>query len=112
MLPVTVGAGRRAQAIDADHGVRPVTADGLAGLAPVRPGGVVSYGSQTHPADGTAGMVVTTAARARDCGVEGPLATVLASGFARVAPGTMPKAPVPAAAPRCATRVWSRATST
>jgi acetyl-CoA acetyltransferase len=28
---------------------------------------------------------------------DGPLAKVVASGFARVSPGTMPKAPVPAA---------------
>jgi len=41
-------------------------------------------------------MVVTTEAQARDAGADGPLARLLASGFARVAPGTMPKAPVPA----------------
>jgi acetyl-CoA C-acetyltransferase len=97
MVPIAVGAGRRATEIDADHGVRPVTRDALAALDPVRPDGVVSYGSQTHPADGAAGMIVTTAAQARDAGAGGPLARVLASGFARVAPGTMPKAPVPAA---------------
>jgi acetyl-CoA acetyltransferase len=97
MVPVTVGSGRRAVELDADHGVRPVTADGLAGLEPVAPGGVVSYGSQTHPADGAAGLIVTSEAQARDAGVDGPLARVLSTGFARVEPGTMPKAPVPAA---------------
>jgi acetyl-CoA acetyltransferase len=97
MIPITVGSGRRAQEIASDHGVRPVTDDGLRGLGPVEDGGVVSYGTQTHPADGTAGMIVTTATCARDVGVDGPLARVLASGFARVSPGTMPKAPVPAA---------------
>jgi acetyl-CoA C-acetyltransferase len=97
MVPITVGSGRRATEVDADQGVRPATADGLEALAPVQPGGVVSYGSQTHPADGTAGLVVTTEAQARDLGVAGPFARVLASGFARVGAGTMPKAPVPAA---------------
>jgi len=97
MIPITVGKGRRAIEVDADDGVRPVTADGLAGLPPVRPDGVVSYGTQTHPADGAAGMIVTSEAQARDVGVDGPLARVLASGFARVDAGTMPKAPVPAA---------------
>jgi acetyl-CoA acetyltransferase len=97
MVPITVGSGRRATEIDSDQGVRPVTAEGLEGLAAVQPGGVVSYGSQTHPADGTAGLIVTTESQARDLGVEGPFARVLASGFARVAAGTMPKAPVPAA---------------
>lgn len=97
MVPITVGNGRRAVEVDADHGVRPVTAEGLAGLEPVIAGGVVSYGSQTHPADGTAGAVVTTERQARELAVDGPLAKVLASGFARVGAGTMPKAPVPAA---------------
>jgi acetyl-CoA acetyltransferase len=97
MVPITVGRGRRASEVDSDEGVRPVTLEGLEGLAPVRPEGVVSYGSQTHPADGTAGLVVTSAAQARELGVEGPLARVLASGFARVGAGMMPKAPVPAA---------------
>jgi acetyl-CoA C-acetyltransferase len=55
-------------------------------------GGVVSYGSQTHPADGCAGLILTH--RRPD----GPSARILASGFARIARGEMPKAPVPAAA--------------
>lgn len=97
MVPITVGSGRRAVEVDSDQGVRPVTAEGLAALAAVRDDGVVSYGTQTHPADGTAGMIVTTVEQAREIGVEGPYARLLASGFARVAPGTMPKAPVPAA---------------
>ncbi len=42
-----------------DVGVHDTTAEGLAKLDPVIPGGVVTYGSQTHPADGTAGMIVT-----------------------------------------------------
>jgi acetyl-CoA C-acetyltransferase len=97
MVPITMRAGRQTIELDSDQGVRPVTAEGLAALKPVRGDGVVSYGSQTHPADGTAGMIVTTVEQARELGVEGPYARLLASGFARVAPGTMPKAPVPAA---------------
>jgi acetyl-CoA C-acetyltransferase len=97
MVPITVRRGRTAVEIEADEGVRPVTADGLASLTPVRPDGVVSYGTQTHPADGTAGMVITTPDQTRELGLDGPVARVLASGFARVDPGAMPKAPVPAA---------------
>jgi len=84
MIPVTVGRGRKVHDIDADHGIRPTTLEGLAALEPVQPDGVVSYGSQTHPADGTAGMVITTAKQARSLGVDGPFGQVLASGFARV----------------------------
>jgi acetyl-CoA acetyltransferase family protein len=98
MVPITIGRGKRAVEVDADQGVRPVVAEELAALGPVTPDGAVSYGTQTHPADGTAGLVVTTAAQAHELGVEGPVARIVATGFARVAPGTMPKAPVPAAA--------------
>ena len=44
-----------------------------------------------------AGMILTTAQQARDLGVDGPLARIRSTGFARVDAGTMPKAPVPAA---------------
>ena len=97
MVPITAGSRRSPIEIGADHGVRPVTADALAGLSPVQPGGVVSYAAQTHPADGTAGLIVTSSRQARDLGVEGDTARIVASGFARVEPGAMPKAPVPAA---------------
>jgi acetyl-CoA acetyltransferase family protein len=97
MVPITVGSRRDPVELDEDWGVRPTTLDGLASLSPVAPDGIVSYGSQTHPADGCAGMIVTGDAQAREAGVEGPMAQILATGFARVKPGTMPKAPVPAA---------------
>lgn len=82
--------------VDADVGVFPTTAEGLAKLAPLDPQGVVTYGSQTHPADGTAGLVVTGEARARELG-RGGVVRLLGSGTARVARAEMPKAPVPAA---------------
>jgi acetyl-CoA C-acetyltransferase len=97
MVPIEVGVGRNRQVIDSDWGVRPSSREQLEGLAPVNPDGVVSYGTQTHPADGTAGFVVTSRRVARERGTAGPLAEVLSTGFARVQPGTMPKAPVPAA---------------
>jgi hypothetical protein len=46
--------------------------------------------------DGTSGVVVTTAAQARELGVQGPLA-LRSSGFARVGAGSDAEAPVPAA---------------
>src|SRR6266487_1250173 len=83
--------------VDGDAGVHPTSAEGLAKLAPVDTGGVVTYGTQTHPADGAAGLVVTTAARARElAGGEG-IARILGTGIVRVSKGEMPKAPVPAA---------------
>jgi acetyl-CoA C-acetyltransferase len=97
MVPIEAGSARRPELIEDDQGVRPTTLSELEALKPVNPDGVVSFGTQTHPADGTAGFVLTSAAVARERGVSGPLAAIISTGFARVAPGTMPKAPVPAA---------------
>jgi acetyl-CoA acyltransferase len=81
-----------------DEGIHATTADRLARLAPVRPGGTVTYGSQTHPADGAAGMVVTTPGRARELASDpGISVRILSFGQSRVEKGYMPEAPVPAA---------------
>src|SRR5439155_14170307 len=71
MVPVAVKVGRGVVTVDADEGVHDTSPSGLAKLAPVQPDGVVTFGSQTHPADGAAGMVVTSAARARRLGAGG-----------------------------------------
>ena len=87
MVPIVAGSRRKPVEIDEDWGVRPIVREELAALGPVQEGGVVSYGTQTHPADGCAGMVVTSdaaVARARD---RRPRRRVLATGFARVEPG-------------------------
>src|SRR5690606_15521786 len=49
-----------------------------------------------HPADGASGLIVATEGRARELS-GGPVAQILASGFARAEPAYMAKAPVPAA---------------
>jgi acetyl-CoA acetyltransferase family protein len=98
MVPIEAGSARRPELIEGDWGVRPTTLEDLVALPPASPDGVVSFGTQTHPADGAAGFILTSPAAARERGVEGPLARIISTGFARVAPGTMPKAPVPAAA--------------
>jgi acetyl-CoA C-acetyltransferase len=98
MVPVTIERRRGpALVVDADEGVHDTTPEALAKLAPVTPGGVVSFGTQTHPADGTAGMVVAGEDRARALSGGAGVARILATGFARVEKGRMPKAPVPAA---------------
>ncbi len=97
MVPVRIPRRKGEDWLEADHGVFPTTAEGLARLQPVKPGGVVTYGAQTHPADGCAGVVVTNEARARELGRGGVTAQVLATGFGRAAPAYMPKAPVAAA---------------
>lgn len=97
MVPIEAGSKRRPQLIEDDQGIRPTKLAELEALKPVAPDGVVSFGTQTHPADGTAGFIVTSPRTASERGVSGPLAKIISTGFARVARGTMPKAPVPAA---------------
>jgi acetyl-CoA acetyltransferase len=83
----------------ADEGVFPTTAEGLAKLKPVLEGGTVTFGGQTHPADGNAGALVTTRERARELATDRSIEVELLSfGQHREAPGYMPAAPGPAAA--------------
>jgi acetyl-CoA acetyltransferase family protein len=84
--------------IAGDDGIHPTTAEGLAKLKPVAEGGTVTYGGQTHPADGNAGMVVVKADRAASFTAE-PNIDIRIGGFgqARERPAYMPAAPVKAA---------------
>lgn len=82
-----------------DEGIFPTTAEGLARLKPVRPDGTVTYGGQTHPADGNAGAIVTSPELAREMSTDkGIEVEILSFGMARVEAGYMPMAPSPAAA--------------
>lgn len=82
-----------------DEGIFPTTKDGLAGLRPVLPDGTVTFGAQTHPADGSAAIVLVSSrdrarAMSRRAGID---VQVLSYGQARVKKGFMPMATVPAA---------------
>jgi acetyl-CoA acetyltransferase len=98
MLPIELATGKKTLAVEADDGVFPTTKEGLAKLRPVLPEGTVTFGSQTHPADGNAGVIVTTRERAAKLATD-PKATIQVLGFgqARVGKGLMPTAPWPAA---------------
>lgn len=98
LVPVEIPRKRRDPlVVDADEGVRPLQADEIAKLRPVMADGVHTFATQTHPADGCAGALVATAARARELSGGEGVARVLATGFARVGKSHMPEAPVPAA---------------
>lgn len=81
-----------------DEGLTQSTAEGLAKLKPVMQGGSVTYGGQTHPADGNAGIVVTTPERAQELSRDPKIAIRLRGfGLARAELAHMPEATVPAA---------------
>jgi acetyl-CoA acetyltransferase len=99
MFPVEVKTGKKeTKLIDQDEGIIHTTAEGLAKLAPVEPGGVHSFGAQTHPADGNIGMIVTTREKAKELSEDPKVEIqILSYGFARAKKGFMAQAPVPAA---------------
>jgi len=99
MFPVEAKISKKeTKIVDRDEGVTPTTAQGLAKLKPVEPGGVHSFGAQTFPADGNCGFIVTTQARAKELSADPKIEVKIVSyGFARVKPGYMAAAPVPAA---------------
>ncbi|MEJ6390818.1 thiolase family protein [Gymnodinialimonas ulvae] len=84
--------------LETDEGVEPADADKIAGLRPVMRDGTITFASQTHPADGNAGMVVVgDPGRAKEIGgVDHPLVEVLAIAQAREEKGFMPAAPIKA----------------
>jgi acetyl-CoA acetyltransferase len=101
VMPIDVkdARGRKVLAtVDGDEGVFPTTAEGLAGLKPVQEGGTITYGTQTHPADGNCGLIVTTREKAQELSRDPKIEIqFLSYGDARAKKGYMPQATVPAA---------------
>jgi acetyl-CoA acetyltransferase family protein len=90
--------GRITATVPGDEGVFATTQGGLAGLRPVVPDGTVTFGSQTHPADGNCGMLVCSAERARALSRDAAIRVqVIAYAQARTKKGHMAMAVVPAA---------------
>jgi acetyl-CoA acetyltransferase len=100
-LPFAVpapGFKKAAGTLAGDEGLTQSTPEGLAKLKPVMAGGTVTYGGQTHPADGNAAIVVTTRERARELATDPRIAVRLRGfGLARAALAHMPESTVPAA---------------
>ena len=99
MFPAEVKLSRKKTIlVEEDEGVTPTTAEGLAKLGPVEPGGVHSFGAQTHPADGNCGFLVTTRDKAKGLSADPNIEIqVVSYGFSRAKQGYMAAAPVPAA---------------
>jgi len=84
--------------LDGDEGIHPTSPEGLARLRPVVEGGTITFGGQTHPADGNACAIVTTKERAREISRDPAISIrLLAFGQARADKAFMPEAPIHAA---------------
>ncbi len=99
MFGVTIKISKhKTLTIEQDEGITPTTAQGLENLKPVLPGGVHTFGSQTHPADGNCALIVTTRDRAAHLSPEPEKnIQIISYGFSRAQKGFMAMAVVPAA---------------
>jgi acetyl-CoA acetyltransferase len=99
MFPVEVQVGRKKTiVVEADEGVAASTKEGLAGLKPILPDGVHTFGSQTYPADGNCGVRVTTRENARAQSADPDVEIRIVSyGYARTKKGFMAAAVAPSA---------------
>lgn len=83
--------------VTTDVGVYPTTVKGLSSLKPVIEGGSVTFGTQTYPADGNAGLIITSRDQAQELSQNPDIQVRLLSfGEARVEKGLMPMANLPA----------------
>ncbi|MGZ3628070.1 MAG: thiolase family protein [Ktedonobacteraceae bacterium] len=98
-LEVKDASGRKviATVLD-DEGIYKTSSEGLSRLRPMKEDGTVSFGSQTHPADGNCGMALTSKEQARALSRDsGIIIQILSFGQARAKKGFMAQATVPAA---------------
>jgi acetyl-CoA acetyltransferase len=98
MLPLEVRLSKKKTIlVEEDEGINPCTAEGLAGLRTVSPESILTFGAQTHPADGNAGMIVTTKEKAAEISADASVTIrILAYGAARAEKAHMPEAPIQA----------------
>ena len=101
IMPIFVKdkSGRKTLAVvEGDGGIYPTTLEGLQKLKPVIPGGTVTYGTQTHPADGNCGIIVTTNKKAKQLSRKKNIEIkILSYGESRTKKGYMAMAIIPAA---------------
>lgn len=82
-------------AIEGDEGITASTAEGLAKLKPLKEGGTLTFGGQTHPADGNAGIVLALPEKAAELSRNPNIRVrIRAFGQGRAAVAFMPEAPI------------------
>jgi acetyl-CoA acetyltransferase len=98
MLPIEVPVSKKeTKLLETDEGVSETSREALQRLKPVTEGGILSFGGQTHPADGNAGIIVTTKENADRLSADRSIPIqIISYGYAREKKARMPAAPVPA----------------
>ena len=98
MIPVEIQISKKKTfLVETDEGITACTPEGMAPLKPVIPGGCISFGAQTHPADGNAGLIVTTQEKARELSQDKNVTVqILSYGYNRAEKAHMAAAVSPA----------------
>lgn len=98
-IEVKDSSGRKVlSTVTDDEGIYASTREGLSKLRPVKESGTVSFGTQTHPADGNSGMIITSREQAKEISQNSRvIVQMCAFGQARAKKGFMAQATVPAA---------------
>lgn len=87
--------GRVRASCSGDEGVRPVVKADIDALKPASPDGTVTFATQTHPADGSAGMIITDEERAAAFSQDPSISIrILSFGQYRERKAYMPAAPI------------------
>lgn len=82
---------------EGDEGVMLSSEEGLAKLKPVLPDGSVTFGGQTHPADGNSALIFATEEKAKELSKDSNIKiSVLGWGQSRCQLAHMPEATIPA----------------
>ncbi|RJX35511.1 MAG: thiolase family protein [Desulfarculus sp.] len=99
MIPVEIQLSKKKTiTVEADEGISPCTAEGLAALKPLIPDGALTFGAQTHPADGNAGLILASADKAKELSADQSVTIQLLSyGYARAEKARMAAAVTPSA---------------
>ena len=95
IMPIEVKnpSGRKVLAtVNGDEGIYPTTLEGLQKLRPILPEGTVTYGTQTHPADGNCGIIVTTKDKAKQLSKNENIEVQVLS-YGEMVPSTRPPSP-------------------
>jgi len=93
MFPIALKRRKETVYIEHDEGVTATSKEALQKLKPVQEGGILTFGSQTHPADGNVGLFVTNASRAALLSKDKVTVQVISYGFNRTKKAFMPAAP-------------------
>jgi len=96
ITPITIREGRKERILSTDENPRPeTTLQSLAKIPAVKPDGVHTGGNSSGIVDGAAALIMTTAGKARELGVQ-PIGELISWGVAGVDPHYMGIGPVPA----------------